>query len=651
MPFDSQFAAKPAYQSISDAAPRAPVRMAQYDLSKIVVIDFESFWDKDYTLKKMSTSEYIRDERFEAQMMGIKIGTARSKVVKPTDIKSVLSTIDWSTHGVLAHNTAFDGLILSHHYGVVPRFYLDTLSMARGLHSNDIGAGLDEVARFYGVGNKLVGALDEAKGKRHLPAKLYRRMAAYCKQDVELTIAIFKLMAKNFPHDELLLVDQIVRMFCDPVLTIDRPRVEAEHAKELARKKALILSVLSEADRAVGTEDEQIAKGKKVIGSRDGYVALLRAEGIEPPTKLSPTTGEVTYAFAKTDVEFTALLEHPNQRVADLVEARLGVKSSISETRAVRFLNATANSCRLPVGYAYYRAHTGRLGGANKMNMQNLNRGGELRRSIYAPKGYVIPVADSSQIEVRVNGWLWGQDDLLDEFKTGDPYCAFGSLIYERPITKKDVVERFVAKTCVLALGYQTGAAKLQATLAIGGSGGAGPKVFLDLTRCQEIVAAYRKKNHRIRWGWDFCAKTIIHDMATGRQGSWKCLHWEKEKIWLPNGMCLKYPGLRMISDPESTYEEWQYMSKGAPKKIYGGLLDENLCQALARIIVTGQLLEISHKNRVVMMTHDEVAALARKAAGAAALARMLKIMRTPPPWCADIPLNAEGSCEAFYSK
>ena len=658
MPWETQFtpAPKTAYQAINEVGDRPPVAMSKVDLAKVVAIDFETYWDTDYTLKKLSTSEYIRDTRFKAHMCSIKVGRRKTVVVPHKGIQAAFDKIDWTTHGLLAHNTAFDGLICSHHYGVVPAFYYDTLSMARGLHSNDIGAGLDEVAQYYGVGNKIAGVLDESKGVRDLPRELYRRMAAYCAGDDDLCHAIFKLMLEQFPQAELELVDKIIRMFCDPILTIDRPRVAAEHAKEVAHKKNLILSVLTDADRSKGTEDEQIARGKKVIGSRDGYVALLKAEGIEPPTKLNKD-GKTIYAFAKTDIEFQALAEHPEERVRDLVEARLGVRSSINETRAARFLEATRDGHRLPVGYAYYRAHTGRLGGNNKMNMQNLQRGGELRKSIRAPKGWVMPVADSGQIEARVNAWLWGQDDLLGEFAAKDrglgtdPYCNFAELIYNRPITSADFIERFVGKTCILGLGFQMGAAKLQHTLATGGSGGMGPKVFLTLEQCYEIVNTYRRKNDRIKWGWKFCQDTILEAMYTGRTGQWKSLHWEKERIWLPNGMCLKYPGLRPHRHEDSPFVDWTYEAKDNVKKIYGGLLCENIVQALARIIITGQLLEIAKKDRIVMMTHDENVALAKAARGKAALARMIKIMSVPPSWCADIPLTAEGSVNEFYSK
>jgi hypothetical protein len=297
--------------------------------------------------------------------------------------------------------------------------------------------------------------------------------------------------------------------------------------------------------------------------------------------------------------------------------------------------------------------NTGRWGGNNKMNMQNLTRGGELRLSIMAPKGHVLVVGDSGQIECRVNGWLWGQDDLMEAFRqadagTGrDAYCNFGDHVYGREITKDDKMERFVGKVCVLGLGFQMGAPKFQITLAKGALGG--PPVFFDADRCKSIVNTYRRKNFKIVQGWDIC-KQIIEDMAAGVEGSHGPISWEKERIWLPNGMCLKYPDLKKRVGDKG-WDEWTYQSKLSRKKIYGGLLCENIVQALARIIVAEQLLMVQPKRRVVMITHDEGVLCVLKRAAEASFRELIKAMRTPLHWCQDLPLNSEGGYAENYSK
>lgn len=680
------------------------------DWGRLVFLDFETFYDADYTLGKMSTSEYVRDRRFKAQMLGLKIGRGKTRIIPASKIKAELAKINWATHSACMHNAQFDGFILSHHYNVHPSFIFDTLAMARGLFSNDIGAGLDEVSRYLGGKGKIEGSLEKTKGVLNWPKALYDETAIYCAGDVDEMAFAFEKMLPKMPNDEIHLIDMITRMFTSPVLRVDIPRVEKELERELERREKLMYAAVDPARYDIGgdlyersewmkmldkreREYEGVERDmhiiKKIIGSSEKFANLLRDEGVEPPIKVSDSWMKLsrdereekidkkyTYAFAKDDTKFINLpndieswgfdLENPEDvqkmaakqtRLQALVDVRIAVKSTTNITRAERFLEAGRDGMALPVGYAYYRAHTGRLGGNNKMNMQNLQRGGELRLSILAPKGHMIAVQDSGQIEARVNAWLWGQDDLLDGFraadnKTGkDAYCNFADSIYGRPITKADENERFVGKVCVLGLGYQMGAPKLQITLAKGALGG--PPVFFPLEQCHFIVNTYRAKNAKIKNGWEIC-KRIIEDMAAGREGSHGPINWEKDTIWLPNGMCLHYPDLQKSTD-ENGWDAWTYHStlKGVPirKKIYGGLLCENIVQALARIIVMWQMLQIGKRYRCVMTTHDEVAAIAPARSAKACSDFMLKCMKTAPPWCPDLPLNSEGKVAVNYSK
>ncbi|MDE2106912.1 MAG: hypothetical protein KGL39_57385 [Patescibacteria group bacterium] len=680
------------------------------DWDRLVTVDFETFYGAGYSLTSLSTSEYVRDPRFKAQMVGVKIGRKPTKVYGPKQLAAALKKINWATHSLLCHNTQFDGFVLSHHYGIVPARYYDTLSMARGLHSNEIGSGLDEVARFYGGRGKIDGVLDKTKDVLDWPKPLFDEAAVYCAQDVDETVRIFEKMVVKMPVNEMDLIHMTIRMFCDPVLKVDLPRVEKELKRELDRRQELFYQTVEPArydidgdlhdpayfkTRILKTGKERALTGverdmlivRRVIGNDEVFADLLRDEGATPPVKVSPawmarsaeeqaqTIDEKwAYAFSKTDMAFVdipndvdswagelsrekasdiAKIVVKQQRLQALVDCRLAVKSTTNITRAQRFLTAGANGMSLPCGYAYARAHTLRWGGNNKMNMQNLTRGGELRLSILAPKGHQLCVVDSGQIEARVNGWLWDQDDLMAAFRAADTgtgtdaYCRFATMIYGRPITKDDETERFVGKVCVLGLGYQMGAPKFQMTLARGALGG--PPIHFELDRCYEIVNTYRRANHKIQAGWSICER-IIEDMAAGRTGSHKCITWEKGQINLPNGLAMKYPDLRKAKGSKG-WDEWTYQAGRFRSKIYGGLLCENLVQCLARIIVAEQMLMIDKKYRVVMTTHDEAVTCVKTAVAKTALKFMLKCMSTPLSWCLDIPLNCEGKFDVNYSK
>ena len=43
------------------------------------------------------------------------------------------------------------------------------------------------------------------------------------------------------------------------------------------------------------------------------------------------------------------------------------------------------------------------------------------------------------------------------------------------------------------------------------------------------------------------------------------------------------------------------------PNRIYGGKVIENVCQALARIVIGEQLLRVAKKYKVVMTVHDAI--------------------------------------------
>jgi DNA polymerase I-like protein with 3'-5' exonuclease and polymerase domains len=669
------------------------------DWERLVTIDFETYYADDYTLSKLSTSEYVRDKRFKAQMMYLKVGTKPARVIPPNKIAAELRKINWTTHALLCHHTQFDGLILSHHYGVVPSFYFDTLSMARGLHSNEIGAGLDEVSMYYGGEGKIDGVLETTKNVLDWSPKLFNDVTPYCMRDGDETLRVFTEMVCALPEEEIRLINVIVRMFCDPVLRINRPLVEQELVREIKERDDLLATIIdpkpyyedktvlkTKAERALTGRERDLLVSRRIIGSTNKFADLLIAEGVEPPVKVSPAWMKKTkeqreadpdskwaYAFAKDDIEFqnlpdnqecwdtkydlntkrsVALCAAKSERLRALVDARISVKSTTNITRAERLLTASDDGNRLPAYYAYSRAHTHRLGGGDKRNLQNLKRGGKLREAIEAEDGHVLVVGDSGQIECRVNAWLWGQKDLLDIFRAkGDPYCAMATLAYGRTITKADTTERFVGKVLVLGLGFQMGPDKLQMTLAKGALGG--PPVYIDSKQAKSWVYLYRGKNPMIEKGWSIC-HNIILSMATGRKGGCGPIAWEQDKLWLPNGMCLHYPDLRHeVTD--KGFAEWTYGStlNGTPirKKIYGGLLCENIVQALARIIVMYQLLELSKTYRLVMTTHDEGVLHVKKKDADKAFAAMMKRMTTPLSWCPDIPLSAEGGYATNYSK
>ena len=408
----------------------------------LITIDFETFYSKEFSLSKMTTEEYIRSDDFEVIGVAIKVNNGATEWASGTheQIKKWLHTFDWADSMALAHNTMFDGAILSWLFDVHPRVWADTLCMGRAIHGVEVGGSLKALTERYGLGQKGTEVLN-ALGKRRadFSEEELSRYGDYCVNDVELTYKLFKTMVKNFPKQEMKLIDVTLRMFIDPIMELDLPLLEA-HLQAVKDRKDMLLE-----DAGVSKDD---------LMSNPKFAELLKELGVEPPMKISPTTGKETLALAKSDEDFKALADHEDDRVQSLVAARLGTKSTLEETRTQRFIDI-AKRGPLPVPVRYYAAHTGRWGGDDKINMQNLPSRGpnakKLKQSIIAPKGFKVIDADSAQIEARVLAWLAGQDDLVEAFTQGkDVYKKMASNIYGVPVDEVTKDQRFVGKTTIL---------------------------------------------------------------------------------------------------------------------------------------------------------------------------------------------------------
>lgn len=653
------------------ARPKRPrLHETQFGLSDwmaelaLITLDYESYYAQDYGLRVQGTSmsDYVRDERWRTHMVGIKINDELTDVVMHKDIPKALKQFDWRKCAMLAHNTAFDGLVSSHHYGVVPAFYFDTLSMARALHSNEIGAGLDEVAPFYGVGNKMEDVITQMKGHRILPPEIEYKGGLYCGMDVELCHKIFFKMLPQFPTNELELIDITIRAFADPVLKVDVPRARKELIREIEHKRKVYQRI---------TGKQTMEAGQELIRKDEWFANALRENGVEPPVKYSEAKSKraghdvYAYAFAKTDEDFTNLSFHPNDDVCALVEARLESKSTGTIARAQRLLDFQREPdwC-VPVMYNYYLAISGRWSGGNKTNFQNFERGGELRKSLLAPKGYVVLTADSSQIEARMNAWFWGYTDLLDVFTSGDcAYCHTAEGIFNEEVVKgrsdRDDDMRQVGKVALLALGYQ---GAVNALLKMAKSMGIMPVMLKTAAAlgfksveqfAMKIVKQYRLDAKPIVDGWK-AMESVLFDMLTRRKGTVGEvleIEYEPGHFWMPNGISIKLPGLKAEEVYDDRAKGYSYRNKLGTEHIYGGKFNNYLIQGLARHVVADQIRLVSQELRAVMTTHDEGSWLARESEADDAKKFVEEIFRTPPAWAATLPVSSEVKYDIYYCK
>ena len=598
----------------------------------VYTLDFETYYDQHYSLSKLTTEEYVRDEQFEVIGLAIKKNSGSTVWLdSPGQIKRLLSHIDFSACGILCHNTMFDGAILKWRYGVSPKIWFDTMYMSRALHGVEKSASLKAVAERYGVGIKGT-EVQNAKGKHRadFTDEEIKRYGQYAKNDVDLTFQLFSQMGVKFPRQELKLIDLSLRMFIEPTLELDLGLLQQHLEDTKARKEKLL-------------EDANVTD-KKDLMSNQKFADMLREFDVEPPMKVSPTTGKDTYAFAKSDEGFKELLEHEDDRVQTLVSARLGNKSTLEETRTDRFIGI-AQRGKLPVPVRYYAAHTGRWGGADKINLQNLPSRGvnakKLKKAIVAPEGYTIVEADSAQIEARVLAWLSEQDDLVSQFTNGeDVYVKMAGRIYGCPEEDVTKDQRFVGKTTILGAGYGMGAEKFATQLKTFGY-----EVSPDEAR--RIINIYRQSNFKISKLWRD-AQYMVSQLTNGRAVAFGRkgvigVDASNKALILPSGLPLFYEDLSYDGD------EYTYKVRRGRNKIYGGKVIENVCQAIARCIIGEQMLKIAKRYRVVLTVHDSIVCCVEDNKVKEAQAFVETCMRWTPSWAKGLPVDCESGTAKSY--
>jgi DNA polymerase I-like protein with 3'-5' exonuclease and polymerase domains len=603
----------------------------------LITVDFETYYDRDFSLSKITTEEYVRSDLFEVIGVSVKVNNEQPEWASGThkQIKQWLqSNFEWERSFVLAHNTLFDGAILSWRFDINPRGWLDTLCMGRALHGVEVGGSLKALAERYGLGEKGTEVVN-ALGKRRLSfsdAEL-ARYGDYCINDVEITHKLFTTLVKDFPKQELRVIDQTLRMFIDPVLELDGDMLQ-QHLISIKQMKEDLLT-------SSGVDKAELMSNEK-------FAELLRSFGVSPPMKTSPATGKQTYAFAKSDEEFKALAEHDDARVQTLVAARLGTKSTLEETRTQRFIDISKRG-KLPVPIRYYAAHTGRFGGDDKINMQNLpsrgNNANKLKKAIIAPEGYTVIDADSAQIEARVLAWLSEQEDLVTAFAEGkDVYKKMASAIYGKPEFEITKDERFVGKTTILGAGYGMGAVKFQAQLK-------GMGADVDTDEARRIIDIYRRTNDAVVRLWRQAQNALVNmsrgePAPLGRAGVLEVVPSETS-IRLPSGLLMRYDDLRF--DQTDKGIEFHYKTRKGRTRIYGGKVIENVCQGIARCIIAEQMLKIGKRYKVVLTVHDAIAVCVPDAEVVAAKLYVEECMRWVPEWATGLPVNCESGSGKSY--
>lgn len=640
----------------------------------IITLDFETYFDHEFTLSKLTTEEYVRDARFQTHMCGFRMPDgayvaypdAQLRGQIPQDRGGFFAALDWSKYAVLCHHAQFDGLILAHHYGVKPGLWLDTYSMAKLVLGNHVKVGLEKLAAHYGLAPKSV-PYDRMRGLhwQSMDSQLRSQINHGCLHDIELTWQIFNELAKEFPPSEYGVVDATVRMFTEPCVIGDTELLGQVWADEVQETNALLARLGCTAEN---------------LRSNEVFAGMLRAVDVEPEYKAGKN-GPI-YAFAKSDDFMRDLQEDGDDDARLLVDARIRAQSTNSQTRAER-LGWMSTRGAMCVYINAYGAHTTRDSGGDKVNYQNFKRGsaqdpkrGRIRRAHKAPAGYKIGVVDASQIECRMLNEFAGQHDIVQKFREKrDLYSEgasgyYGETVYKAKDDDPRKLEmdgkRGMGKQLELSCGYGAGGPTIQATAK---KGTYGPPVYITLEEAEAAKLYYRETHARVVDSWKY-ATEVIKTMERGDcDFMWNCVRIQcstearRKRIILPNGCQLIFDTLEWhIPTQEECAKiknDWKHRGYFRMKTrkgwvdVYGAKLIENIIQALARVHLMTVMLRIRAAGiRIWMRCHDELAMLIKDNQFAQATIEWCAAqMKIPPDWMPNVPLDAEYMLGDRYEK
>lgn len=620
---------------------------------KAILVDIESYFDDEYSLGD-SIAEYIADPRFEITAIGIL--DLRNDKMEPQlyhpengkhDIQwGVDRLIEYANHGYrfIAHNALFDLSILALKAGIRPVRSLCTLAMARRMwpkQHNDLFTlaarlGLPpkgDTSQFSGVSFR--------QGLFKPDADTVRKLCEYLERDLQLGADIYRKLIPYFPDSELELISHTLKLATQPKLIFDIPKAQS-----------LVQAMNQEMIRAV---DGVPPKIRTDAGFGELLSAALARCGENPNDFKKPgKLGEV-WAVSKKDQQRDTLMNHPDETVRKLMNAKAAIKSWPLHTGRVKKLinTATVWGGMMPVPTHYYGCHTGRWSGTEGINLLNMPKRGHpllmgIRGCIKAPPGYVLLIQDYATIEPIVLSIIAGQEDMTEAFRQRrDIYSEFimpaaGIKVYKNSNDDKIEWWRQAGKVTVLGAGY--GAGKDGIYIQAQGK--------YSLEMCDLMINQYRARYPKIPRLWHDLERAVRVAIRGGQTEIGGCLvsataKGDRVRIRLPSGRDLMYQAKEGPRGVETC--EW-----GVCKPQQPGYWTENVVQATARDLLTPALLKCEEMGLpIVYHCYDELVALAPEKDSGLALARMEGIMCSEgvPEWAKGWPIAVEGKITESYGK
>lgn len=582
--------------------------------------DFETYYDKQCSIKTLGTQGYFNHPNFEAYMVSVWGSDGTRYVGDPKEF-------NWSLfegNRVLSHNASFDEAVYM--FGV-DKGWWPSVNYAEWLCTADMTAFLGMPRNLKGASKEAFGAEVNKDVRDNMCAKRWSQMTPEFKQqvtdyalkDAEFCYMLWEQLGHQWPDREKK-ISMINRRIAQRGIPIDWDALQ--------KNIGVINTALFDAEQQIPWIQESTPL------SRKSFNAECRKQGIEPPKSLAKDSPEAAKWFDRHGQECAWA-----QAVSDYRRINSFKKKLES------FMNGTTADGRYYGGFLYFGASTGRFSGSGgNLNLQNLPRGEmfgvDFRKMIKTPEGRSLVVVDLSQIEVRTLCHLAGDRKALELIaQSDDIYHAFGVLLglhdpANGPLKEFDPVLRHKVKSIVLGCGY-----------------GMGPDRFaefsgMESTEASAAVNTYRKRMPKVVQLWNSYDEGIRFSVAAG----------EEFAVELASQRVLRYGRLKQMRDTKTGKFRYvgKIMRQGRKMDVglWGGIITENASQGLARDIFSDMMVRVEDAGYdVVMHVHDELVVEVDTDKAELALADIIRIMSTPPEWIPDIPLSAEGKIMDVYSK
>lgn len=655
-----------------------------------LVIDFETYYDTEYSLGKLSTIEYIQHRLFDFTGVGTQIlnDPVLGEDLKPQfnfkpDIELCITQLQ-TTYGfnfdavtVVIKNAKFDATTLKEKFNIHPLHIIDIDDLLRHYDAR-MSHRMKDVTEMFGLKPK--GKTENFKGLHYEEMDKEKKAAlqSYGLDDIDIERDLFKILLSLLtnPAMEIPLARHTLDLYLRPRIQFDFKK-----AKELQGKmQEKIDNIITE-----------VGVSKTALSGNKSFVKLLKAalpddEGV--PMKLGKR-GNIP-ALAQEDDGCKYLLSHSIKEVRNLMRARQLVKSWPLHIKRIQNMTnqAIVTGGKLRVPLHYYGAHTGRWSGGEKINLQNLGGRGRtgagidplisaMRSLLCAPDGFIFPIVDSAQIEARLLAWIAGERGLLDGFRKGeDIYSVFASELFGCPVHKptnndSDIeiktlkIRRGFGKDAILGCGYGMGAKKFyqrcreNTDLRPLFDSGEYDFKFIDnligtyRTTYEKIPAFWKSIEKMFKWVIKYPHEIMTWSIYTKEDvkkdprllGKSMLTLWKQNNtvyLQLPSGRCLTYRHCRI--DGKGTIQ-WHW------GHLWGGSITENIIQAIARDLLGYWILEFEKNHLpVVLHSHDEIVSLVKEN-DVNILDDAIKLMSQGPVWAEGLPLGAEGELSKVYKK